>query len=345
MSELAAHFSSKEDTTVHLILYGKGRELFYEVPESVHIHQPEWAFSDKTRTFHTLKTLKFLRRKVKDIKPDVVLSFGEYWNSFVIISLMGLKVPLFISDRCNPAKRLNSPHEYLRKLLYPGVSGVIAQTSKAEAIYRERGYNRNIRTIGNPVRQIKQDGKITEKENVVLTVGRLITTKHHDRLIRIFLKANPGGWKLVIVGDNALKEDGMLRLKKVIEENGLQQHVTLTGKISDVDSYFIKSKIFAFTSSSEGFPNVIGEAMSAGLPVISYDCMAGPSDMVDDGVTGYLVDLFDDESFQDRLETLMTSENLREQMGAAALKRIRENSVNVIGEQVFQFITNATEPH
>ncbi|PKD43251.1 glycosyltransferase [Rhodohalobacter barkolensis] len=344
MSELAGFFSAKHDTKVHLVLYGKERELFYEVPDGVQIHRPDWTFSDRWRTLHTLKTLMFLRQRVKSVDPDVVLSFGEYWNSFVIISLLGLKVPLFISDRCSPAKNLNTPHELLRKILYPGVSGIISQTSKAEVIYREKGYNKNIRTIGNPVREVDKKGKVPDKENIVLTVGRLISTKHHERLLTIFRNANPGNWKLVIVGGNANKEDGMTRLKKVIEDNGLQEQVILTGKISDVDTYFLKSKIFAFTSSSEGFPNVIGEAMSAGLPVISYNCIAGPSDMIENGVTGYLVDLFDDKTFKDNLEKLMNNESLRQQMGEAGEKKIQANSVSGIGQQIYRFITTTPEP-
>lgn len=344
MSELAGYFSTKRELSVHLILYGKGRQLFYSVPNSVHIHQPEWSFNDKKRTLYTLKTLNFLRQRMKQIKPDVVLSFGEYWNSFVTISLLGLKIPLYISDRCSPRKSLRWPHETLRKLLYPLATGLIAQTSRAEAIYKKNGYNRNIRSIGNPVRLIKKNGKTPDKENIILTVGRLIKTKHHDRLIKIFKDINPGNWKLVIVGGNANKEDGMSRLKNVIDENDLQEQVILAGKISEVDLYYMKSKIFAFTSSSEGFPNVVGEAMSAGLPVVSYDCMAGPSDMLEDGVTGYLVDLFDDDKFKHKLETLMKDDTLRQQMGEAAQQKIRAYSVQNVGEQVFKFITDVPEP-
>lgn len=343
MSELAGYFTSKNSVSVNLILYGKCREVFYDIPESVHIHQPDWLFNDNKRAFHTLKTLLYVRKKVSEIAPDVVLSFGEYWNSFVLLSLLGMQIPLYISDRCSPAKVLSRPHEHLRRFLYPLASGIISQTAKARNEYKKRGYNNNIRTIANPVRSIKPDNHVIEKENIVLTVGRLISTKHHDRLIKIFRQANPGSWKLVIVGGDALKEKGMAHLKRIIENCEMEDKVILTGVVADVDAYFMKSKIFAFTSSSEGFPNVIGEAMSAGLPVISYDCVAGPSDMIDHENTGFLISLFDDNDFINKLSTLMKNESLRKSMGEAAERKIQKNSVKDIGEQVYQFITEKKE--
>ena len=339
MSELASYFCKKENLAVHLIVYGKNRETFYELPDSVHIHQPSWFFNDSKRITSTIKTLLFLRNEIKNINPDVVLSFGEYWNSFVMISLLGYKVPIYISDRCSPDKILKQPHELLRRLLYPRASRIIAQTSKAENEYVKRRYNKNIRTIGNPVRSIKSKKDSINKENIVLTVGRLISTKHHDRLIKIFKEVNPGDWKLVIVGGDALKEEGRTNLEELVKRSGIQNQVEFTGVVADVDAYFMKSKIFAFTSSSEGFPNVIGEAMSAGLPVVAYDCVAGPSDMVKDGLNGHLVKVFDDKSFKQKLKLLMGNESLRKKMGAASKELIQAYSAPSVSDKFYQFIT------
>ena len=101
----------------------------------------------------------------------------------------------------------------------------------------------------------------------------------------------------------------------------------------------IKSKIFAFTSSSEGFPNVIGEAMSAGLPVVAYDCIAGPSDMVIDGENGFLIPLFDQSSFKQRLSQLIKDESLRNKMGHCAKTSICRFGEEFITEQYYEVIT------
>jgi glycosyltransferase involved in cell wall biosynthesis len=99
--------------------------------------------------------------------------------------------------------------------------------------------------------------------------------------------------------------------------------------------------IFAFTSSSEGFPNVVGEAMSAGLPIIAYDCVAGPSDMIEDEKNGYLVELFDDETFKKKLKNLMQNDTLRKKMGIESRGLIQKYSADRVSEQFYTFITES----
>ena len=91
------------------------------------------------------------------------------------------------------------------------------------------------------------------------------------------------------------------------------EKIILAGTQKDVESYLLRSRIFAFTSSSEGFPNVVGEAMSAGLPVVAYDCVAGPSDMVVNDRNGYLIPLFDKGAFGVKLKYLMDNPQITEE--------------------------------
>jgi GalNAc-alpha-(1->4)-GalNAc-alpha-(1->3)-diNAcBac-PP-undecaprenol alpha-1,4-N-acetyl-D-galactosaminyltransferase len=85
MSELAGFFCQKNELEVHMVLYGKDPELFYHVPESLIIHEPVTTFNNKLRLFYTFGRLLYLRRRIKSIEPNTVLSFGEYWNSFVLL--------------------------------------------------------------------------------------------------------------------------------------------------------------------------------------------------------------------------------------------------------------------
>lgn len=337
MSELAGYFSLQPGLEIHLVLYGISREIFYKIPSSVAVHKPEFDFNDKRRKLSTLKTLFFLRKAIREIRPDTILSFGEYWNSFVLISLFALKFPLFISDRCQPDKKLGTYHDFLRRLLYRRASGIVAQTEKAREIYFADLGHPNIGVIGNPIRQIEATRPF-DREDKVLMVGRLIETKHHDQLIETFLSAAEPGWKLQIVGYNHLKQNISANLEKIISDNNAEDRVSLEGKQADVDRYYLGSKIFAFTSSSEGFPNVIGEAMSAGLPVVAYDCIAGPSEMIVDGQTGYLVPLFDKESFKEKLSELIKNEDKRELFGANAVKAIQKYSIEEIGKKYLEFV-------
>lgn len=337
MSELTNYFALKEELELHLVLYDLTREVFYPVPPSVEIHKPQFTFKNRFRLLNTLKTALFLRRTINRIKPDSVLSFGEYWNTLVLISLTGMALPVFISDRCSPEKEFSLFHRSLRALFYPKASGIIAQTQKAREVYLRQFRHPEIRVIGNPIREITAFAH-DQRENIVLMVGRLIKTKHQDKLIEMFIEINNPDWKLILVGYDHLKQNNSGLLKDIIRSGHSEDRVILAGCQADVDSFYKRSKIFAFTSSSEGFPNAIGEAMSAGIPAVAFDCVAGPSEMITDGRNGYLIPLFDYEQFMEKLELLMKDENLRRDMGIKASEDIKEFAINKIGEKYLRFI-------
>lgn len=337
MSELAHYYSNKIDLEVHLVMYGKQPQIFYAIPGSVIIYKPQSSFKNSARLYSTLKRLFFLRKTIKKIGPNTILSFGEYWNSFVLLALLWLPYPVYVSDRCQPDKKLGKPHDFIRRWLYPKAAGIIVQTEKARNIYKKAISHPNIHVIGNPLRNIIFNQSV-EKENMVLSVGRLIQSKHHDLLIKIFVNLNCQGWKLVIAGDDALKQQNKTKLTKLISELSAEDKVILAGNQGMIDVLYQKAKVFAFTSSSEGFPNVIGEALSGGLPVVSYDCVAGPSEMITHGENGFLVPMFDDALFQEKLKLLIDNEALREQMAQKARKSIKKFSIETIGEQYLDFI-------
>ncbi|MDD2983066.1 MAG: glycosyltransferase [Crocinitomicaceae bacterium] len=328
---------AKKNVQLHLILYGKTREVKYNIPDSVIIHRPTFSYSATNRFIFTLKTLLYLRKEIKKIKPNSILSFGEYWNNLVLISLYGLRYPVYISDRSQPNLNLGKIQNKLRDFLYPKAKGYIAQTLKAAEIAKKNEWNSNITVIGNPIREVADHPEII-KQNYVLTVGRLIKTKHVDDLIKIFAQCNMADWKLIIVGGNPNKIDLLMEYKSLVKELNLESRVKLVGAQKNVDEYYRKSKVFAFTSSSEGFPNVIGEAMSAGLPVIAYDCLAGPSDMIDQGVNGYLIPLFDSNEFKTKLNSLMQNEEKRTVLGQNAAKINSKFNLNDIADAYYNFI-------
>ncbi len=337
--ELAVYFCIKPNLEVHLIMYGINPEVFYQIPENVIIHKPKFKFVNQLRFGYIIKTILFLRREIKQIRPNSILSFGEYWNSLVLIASLGLKYPVFVSDRCQPSKSLGKTHDALRKLLYPKTKGVIIQTQTAKEIYQKILPRTKLFVLGNPIREIKTDNT-QERENIVLSIGRLINTKHHDELIKLFVKINAPNWKLVIIGGNAQKQNNLKDLQNLIKVLGAETNIVLTGSQKDVDSYYKRSKIFAFTSSSEGFPNVIGEAMAAGMPVVAFDCIAGPSEMIEDGVTGFLVPLHNYYTFEQKLRELMMNEQLQKKLGQNGQMKIVSFASNKICEKYYQIITS-----
>lgn len=338
MSELASYFAKKQDTEVHLVLYGITREIFYNIPENIWIHKPVFQFNNHQRLISTLRTLAFLRKTISQLRPVSVLSFGEYWNSFVLIALFCLKYPVFVSDRSQPDKSLGWLHNTLRKYLYPRAKGVICQTQRAKNIYLSEYKHSNMVVIGNPVRMIQSSAPMSHRKKNVLMVGRLIKTKHQDKLIEMFSRVSSSEWNLMIVGYDHLKQHNLEKLKELADELGVRERVLFPGRQENVDVIYSESSIFAFTSSSEGFPNAIAEAMSAGLPVVAFDCVAGPSELITDGYNGFLVPLFDYKQFEEKLTKLMSDERLREELGTNARRSVQRYTKEKICDEYYKFI-------
>lgn len=342
MSVLINGFIHQYGAETHVVLYGSNRGVFYDLDDSAIIHTPEWQFDKKHRIRDTIRTMLFLRKTLKKLRSDAILSFGAFWNSLVLLSCYGKHFPIYISDRGTPMYSTSGFNYRLKQFLYPTAKGIIVQTNTAKQLCTQRYRQNNFKVIGNPIREIVSSEAV-ERKNIIVSVARLVNTKNFDRLISIFEQINNKDWKLIIVGGNADGQHVLEELQAQRDKSPMKENIILAGTQKDVESYLLKAKIFAFTSSEEGFPNAIGEAMSAGLPVVSYNCITGPSEMIEDGKNGYLTDVFDDATFKNRLETLMNDEELRAEMGRNAKESIRLFSEEKIIEKFYQFITEKAE--
>lgn len=339
MSLIISHIAQKSDVETHLVLIGLKRELIQTVPESTIIHKPDWAFDNSKRTLCTLKTITFIRSTIKNINPDSILSFGEMWNNLVLLALRGCNYPVYVSDRSRPNKDLGRYQNYLRDKLYPKASGFIAQTKKGKDVAVQRKWNDNITIIGNPVPVI--EGK-AERKPYILNVGRFIKTKNIDQLLEIFSSVSEDPkykqWRLKIVGGDAHTLNITEKIKLQAQQLGITEKVDFEGEQNEVVPYYLEGEIFAFTSTSEGFPNALAEAMAAGLAVIAYDCIAGPSDLIDDGINGFLIPEGDEQLYTEKLEILMHDSSLREQFGIAAKEKVKQFEAEKIAKKFLDTI-------
>ena len=339
MSELVNYFAAKKEYTIHLVLYGIKRDIFYTVSDQVIIHKPKFEFDSSKRFLCTVRTMLFLRKEIKKINPISVLSFGERWNNLVLLSLYRTNIPVYVSDRSQPDKSIGTMDELLRKFLYPKAKGIIVQTNKALEIFKTYYTHSNFKVIGNPIRQINSNETIeTTKENIILMVGRYIESKQQDVLIEIFAKLNAPKWKLVLLGYDHLKQENQAKWESLAKKLGIFDRVIFTGKQDNVEHYYLTSKIFAFTSFSEGFPNVIGEAMSAGLPIVAFDCIAGPSDLIVEGENGFLIPINNQEIFIQKLQFLIDNPEQIDYFGNNSKRNIIPFELNYICSQFENFI-------
>lgn len=304
VASLLANYSVTNGHYVYIIcLIDKNSS--YHLDENISVFAPDFEY--KKGVINKLKVLFYLLSCLKKIKPNAVLSFSEVFNPLSIISAKLANVPIYISDRSSPDKKLGFFTQGVRKLTYPFAKGMISQTELAKTVSLNKGYNDNVVVIANPLREINQKLEST-KDQVIVSVGRLIPTKNFKELIDIFSEVNlEKTWQLWILGEGPNREV----LQRQIDNLLLSDCVKLLGAVKDVDSYLSKASIFAFTSTSEGFPNALSEALAYPLPCIAYDCPAGPSDLINHGKNGFLIPLYNKESFKLHLNKLMNDSFLR----------------------------------
>jgi len=204
--------------------------------------------------------------------------------------------------------------------------------------------------------EIRKMWGVGEDEILIGTVGSLIKRKQINDLIEALaelqkqdargktnpphpplLKGGEGGLKCMIVGDGPEKDS----LQKMVLKMGLHDRVIFTGFQIDAISYINAMNIFVLTSEKEGLPRVILEAMLMGKPVIACD-IAGPSELIVDGETGFLVPVGQTKAIANAMLSLTKDSALRDQMGEKAKERVTRNfpvekyanSVNKIFEEL-----------
>jgi len=306
-------------------------EVGYFFDEKVEIIFPTYVY--KSNVFNKFKVFKFLYSQIKKINPDVVLGFSEIFNPLTIIAskLRGKRV--FVSDRSNPLRKQNFINRNFRKFTYPFADGIIAQTQRAKQIFIKRNYNKNIKVIANPLKQINNH-KLNSHLKGIVHVGSLIKRKNQTELIRIFHQLNIEDWKLYLVGEGPERTT----IESLIQELNLGNQVFLIGEVDDVDTWLSKGSIFSFVSLAEGFPNALSEAMAFPLASIAYDCPTGIKELINDGENGFIVPLHNFEEYKTKLGMLIENEDLRLKMMKNSFLIREKYTIQNISDEFLTFI-------
>lgn len=318
------------DVTI-LALYK--RDHFFTLDSKISFVEPDFV-KRQNRYVYALELMKYIRKNVMVIAPDVIVAHGEWTNGYVMLSLMGIKSRVYLQDHMNPNLKLGFPVGILNKLLYKRATGIVALTSDAARIIAQKSGAENIAVIPNPVRIIDVD-PLVERRNRIITVGRLSSEKGQRYLIEAFSKLDAPHWQLDIVGDGA----DMQILKTCAESLGVAERVNFHGFMGDFSGVISQASLFVLPSLSECFPLSLIEAMATSLACVSTRCMASDDNIIEDGVNGLLCNSADANDMAQKIQQLIDNLELREQLAARAYK-IRETlSFDKIAEQYLNFIS------
>lgn len=340
---LAQHFV-RDGFETSIITMEKA-ETEYEVPKGV--RRICLTKNEEKKTPGLIRRLVLLRKKsrllrevLKKERPDIVIAFDKSASFRACDAAKGI-CPVLVSVRNDPAKDFSGRANqfFCRKYLYRA-DGCVFQTRQAQEFFPD-SFAKKSRIIINPLNEKYQkvDGvKDEEREDIIVTAGRISAQKNQVLLVRAFARAKREALcmkntKLRIYGKDS-HDGSMQRIEEAISDNDLKDYVNLMGNSDSLEKELIGAKMFAFSSDYEGMPNALMEAMAMGIPSISTDCpCGGPAELIEDGENGLLVSVGDERALADAMVRLYSDDALRIKISERGLEmRERADGARIFGE-------------
>ena len=271
----------------------------------------------------------WLRRTIRKIKPDAVLSFLTQTNILTVLATRGLATHTAISERNDPRLQRHRPRvEFMRRVVYPWADVVTANSKGALDALQAFVPEEKLAFLPNPLAEQPSSETFAFAAPTVITVGRLVEQKGIDVLLVAWAKvaASLPAWRLALVGDGPLAD----ALKEQASKLGVEDSVDWVGHVSDPFPLLRGAKLFVMTSRFEGTPNALLEAMACGLPAVVSDASPGPCELIgtEESRAGLIVPVEDANATADAILRLARDDTLRRRFGLAARERVRAHDAD-----------------
>lgn len=218
----------------------------------------------------------------------------------------------------------------LRRYIYSKLYSLVVLTHNDKEYFDKILPCTNVVVIPNPI-DVSQSYTSLLGYKTIITVGRLEYQKGYDNLISIFAnvyKKHPE-WKLLIYGKGTLHD----KLQAKINRLNLNECIQLKGVTNDINSAYRLADFFVMTSVFEGFGNVLVEAMSQGIPCVSFSCPNGPEDIIKHHENGLLVKNQDMFEMEEAINYMIEHPQVVKSMGEKALLSAKNYDVEILKEK------------
>lgn len=329
---------------IYIILTdGNGKAPYYPLSPNIKIinldinFEELWHLSFLKKIPVYLKKQRVFKRKLTEtlmeIKPDITVSLLRREINFITSIKDGSKkVGEIHINKYNYRNFEENQTNFIKKLFSKwwmnNLISKLKELDKFVVLSNEDKTNwselNNVTVIPNPLSFIPYNQKNIQSKKII-AVGRYVYQKGFDLLLEAWKEVNRKypDWELNIYGNGNRKQ-----YKILIDEELNNCH--LNAATSDIAEKYAESSIFVLSSRFEGFGMVLVEAMSCGLPCVSFACPCGPKDIINDGIDGLLVPNGDIEALADKICYLIENEDVRISMGQKAkenIKRFSEENV------------------
>lgn len=343
---------------IYIILTdGKGKEPYYELSKKIHIinldinFEELWSKSFLQKIPVYLKKQarykKLLKKTLYEIKPDVTVSLLRREINFLCDIKDGSKKvgEMHINKahyRNFEGKDYNWIKGFFSKLWMNGLIKNLKRLDKMVVLSEEDKNSwvgiKNIDVIPNPL-PFKAEKLSTHENKQVIAVGRYVHEKGFDLLLeswKTVYEKHPD-WQLVFYGSG-----DTTYYKELAKSIGIDKVCSFNGPTKDIKNKYAESSIYALSSRFEGFGMVIIEAMSCGVPVVSFACPYGPRYIITNGKDGFLVKNGDTGQLAERICYMIEHPEERIRMRKNATETAKKYTIEEIGKQWTELFSKLT---
>lgn len=290
-----------------------------------------------------LKRFWVLRQFLTKNNFDFLIDFRVKNNPFqeFILTRLLYNAPYVMTVHSYMTELYFPKWKFLAKHIYRDGYGIVTVSEKIkEKINFELGY-KNIITIHNPIAIDEIQSLSTEQLaldfDYVLSLGRMDdNVKQFDKLISAYAKTNlpAKNIKLLILGDGTNR----YKLQQQVKENNLEDVVLFLGWQKNPFMYMKNAKFTVLASKNEGFGNVLIESLACATPVIAFDCLSGPSEIIQDRQNGLLVENQNFEKLAQAMDLMIKDDNLYHFCKQNSVASIQRFALEKIGKQWLKYL-------
>jgi len=345
-----ANYWAEKGWGVTVVTLSDGTNDFYQLSPSVQRKKLGLLQESANTVFGLINNLRrvfALRRVLRQTKPQVALAMMDKANILLSLAAWGLPSMVALgSEHIHPPQLpLSSFWTALRRYCYGNLAAVTALTNESRDWLLYHTKVKKVAVIPNaapwplPTQAplLMPQAVLPPGQKLLLAVGRLSDQKGFDLLIDAFgqIAAQHADWHLAILGEGPLRTALLAKIRRA----GLEDRITLAGRAGNVGDWYQTADLYVMSSRFEGFGNTLAEALTYGVPAVSFDCDTGPRDIIRHQVDGLMVPNGDVAALAESLNQLMRDENWRQAMGAQAIETRERFSLERIAglwEALFQ---------
>ena len=329
----ASYLANNLGYEVHILtLNDENRNPFYTFSPKIKFHN----IKAKGNAFnYFLSYRKGIKKVIKNSKPNIISICDDGLKGMLFPILFGKKIPVIYERHVSKQIEIKTEKrsfigEIKSKLIFNLMAFGGRRFDKFVVLtkgnLKEWELN-NLQVIPNPL-PFNSNEKSTLSNKKVLVVGKQGYQKSYDRLLEIWelvTKKYPN-WKLEVYG----KIDSSFKLDEIAGNLGVASSVKFYPPVKNIQEKYKEASIYVMSSRFEGFGMVLIEAMSFGVPCISFDCPHGPADIIKNGEDGFLIENGAIIDFSNAIIQLIENKELREKMGIQAEINVKRYSPEIV---------------